>query len=125
MFLPDDVVGEFYHGVPGGYPSPGYGGWIFDCDAALPDFRLEIENGFEVVVPGEYLNYAANGDGSKCMLGLPHRRPWQTIPILSELIIHTIAFNDPPFTNELQRVLAPYSPAMRLRLHLQSTATRC
>ncbi|KKY17526.1 putative aspartic endopeptidase pep1 [Phaeomoniella chlamydospora] len=39
--------------------------WIFDCDDAdsLPDFTLVIE-GYEAVVPGEYMNYAPNGDGT-------------------------------------------------------------
>ena len=43
--------------------------YIFDCNETLPNFRLLIEGDFEVVVPGEYMNFDSYY-GNLCYGGL-------------------------------------------------------
>ena len=68
LLLPDDVVSAYYDEVSGSSNSESDGGYIFDCSTTLPDLTLTIE-GYDAVVPGSYLNYAPNSDGSSTCFG--------------------------------------------------------
>ncbi|ETS85348.1 hypothetical protein PFICI_03373 [Pestalotiopsis fici W106-1] len=57
-FLPADVCESYYSSVSGAQYSNSYGGYLFDCDADLPDFNFVI-SGTTITIPGDYMNYAA------------------------------------------------------------------
>ncbi|KAF3011841.1 hypothetical protein G7054_g9226 [Neopestalotiopsis clavispora] len=57
-FLPSDVCETYYASVSGATYSNSYGGYLFDCDADLPDFNFVI-SGTTITIPGDYVNYAA------------------------------------------------------------------
>ena len=63
MYLPNDIVRDYYSQVEGAKYSNAVAGWSFACDAKMPDFRLKIAD-YEATVPGSYINYAPNEDGS-------------------------------------------------------------
>ncbi|EZF69551.1 hypothetical protein H105_08002 [Trichophyton soudanense CBS 452.61] len=67
MLLSDDVVQEYYGKVQGAKMDQQQGGWVFPCDAKLPDFTLSI-SGYNAVVPGKFMNYQAVG--SMCFGGV-------------------------------------------------------
>lgn len=50
------VVLEYYSNVEGAQMSPELGGFVFPCDAQLPDVTFSI-NGYQAVVPGSLINY--------------------------------------------------------------------
>lgn len=60
ILIDDSVVSAYYDQVSGAQNSDGY---VFDCSATLPDFGITI-GGQTFTVPGEYINYAPNGDGT-------------------------------------------------------------
>jgi len=62
------VVRAYYAKVSGASNSAAQGGYIFPCGASLPTFSLVI-NGYKATVPGAYINYAPNGDGT-CFGGI-------------------------------------------------------
>lgn len=68
MYMPSAVLTNYYAKVAGAVLSSSAGGYIFPCDSVLPDLTFVI-NGYSAVVPGSYLNYAPNGDGT-CYGGL-------------------------------------------------------
>lgn len=69
LLLPDDVISAYYGQVSGSSNSQTDGGYIFSCDATLPDLTLQIE-GYAAVVPGSYLNYAPASESGSCFGGL-------------------------------------------------------
>lgn len=68
LLLPDDVVSAYYAQVDGSENSSADGGYIFSCDATLPDFTASIA-GYDAVVPGSYMNYAPVSSGSSSCFG--------------------------------------------------------
>ncbi|KAI9711245.1 MAG: Type I transmembrane sorting receptor [Bogoriella megaspora] len=68
IYVDTDVVEAYYNAVDGSQNSQQAGGYIFDCSATLPDFAIEIGGNLHTV-PGKYINYAPNGDGT-CFGGL-------------------------------------------------------
>lgn len=63
ILVADEVVSAYYAKVQGAQNSQQAGGYVFDCSGTLPDFALTIE-GKSFTVPGKYINYAPNGDGT-------------------------------------------------------------
>lgn len=57
LMLPTEVVTAYYNAVNGSSYDNTNGGYVFPCDAALPDFTLGIGDGM-IVIPGSYLNYS-------------------------------------------------------------------
>ncbi|KAI0153912.1 aspartic peptidase domain-containing protein [Pestalotiopsis sp. NC0098] len=57
-FLPSDVCESYYSSVSGAEYSSSYGGYLFSCDADLPDFNFVIGD-TTITIPGDYVNYAA------------------------------------------------------------------
>ena len=68
MLVDDAVVEEYYGQIKSAENSAQNGGYSFDCDEDLPDFTLTIGD-YDAVVPGSFINYAANGDGT-CFGGI-------------------------------------------------------
>lgn len=68
IYADDSIVNAYYAKVSGAQNSQNDGGWIFPCSTTLPSFTLVI-GGYKAVVPGKYINYAPNGDGT-CFGGI-------------------------------------------------------
>ncbi|KAI1822057.1 aspartic peptidase domain-containing protein [Xylaria intraflava] len=66
--LPDAVVDDYWGQVDGATYDSFQGGYVFSCDADLPDFVFTVGES-KITVPGEYLNYAPVDD-STCFGGL-------------------------------------------------------
>ncbi|PYH97881.1 preproproctase B [Aspergillus ellipticus CBS 707.79] len=71
MYLPTRLVEAYYDQVSGSSNSDYYGGWIYPCDATLPDFSVQIGS-HVATVPAEYLTYAtvSSTDTSECFGGI-------------------------------------------------------
>ena len=63
MLLEDTVTTAYYKQVKGAKIDARQGGYVFDCNAKLPDFTVKI-NGFNSVVPGKFINFAPTDDGT-------------------------------------------------------------
>ncbi|KAK5111480.1 hypothetical protein LTR62_004932 [Meristemomyces frigidus] len=68
FYLPTSTVSAYYRQVSGAQNSQAQGGYIFPCSATLPNFHVSI-GGATYTVPGSYINYAPNGDGT-CFGGI-------------------------------------------------------
>ena len=75
MILEPDIARAYWEQVPNARIEGDVNGWVFDCDVgSLPDFRVligdfdasgNVGDTFVATVPGEYMNYSTNGDGSE------------------------------------------------------------
>ena len=63
IYLPDSLVSAYYAQVAGNDYSTYDGGYIFPCTSTLPSLSIAIGGTYHTV-PGSYLNYAPNGDGT-------------------------------------------------------------
>lgn len=68
LMLPDTVVSDYYSQVSGASDSTEEGGYIFSCDATLPDFSFNIGEG-SITVPGTYINFQPVSTGSSSCYG--------------------------------------------------------
>ncbi|KAF2194427.1 acid protease [Zopfia rhizophila CBS 207.26] len=68
LYLPTAVVKAYYAKVTGAQNSNTYGGWVFPCNSAPPDFTLVI-GGSKQTVPGKHINYAPVTTGSSTCFG--------------------------------------------------------
>ncbi|KAF2150091.1 aspartyl protease [Myriangium duriaei CBS 260.36] len=68
LYVPDAAVSDYYSNVQSAQNSDQDGGYIFDCSEDLPDFVVKIGTG-SFTVPGSYINFQDNGDGT-CFGGL-------------------------------------------------------
>lgn len=57
LMLPEEVVTAYYSQVDGAQDSEQEGGYVFSCDATLPDFTFAVGDG-QITIPGEYINWA-------------------------------------------------------------------
>ena len=57
LMLPSALTQAYYWQVPGAKSSAQVGGWVFPCNATLPDLTLHIGT-YKAVVPGELVKYA-------------------------------------------------------------------
>ena len=70
MLLEDDIVEAYYSQVDGAQNDSQQGGYVFSCDAELPDFTVAV-GGYSAVVPGSYIKYApVDESGSSCFGGI-------------------------------------------------------
>lgn len=58
LMLDDSIVSDYYSQVSGAEDSEEEGGYVFSCDATLPDFSFNVGSG-NITVPGSYINWAA------------------------------------------------------------------
>jgi len=63
ILVADDVASAYYAKISGSQNSSSAGGYVFDCNTTPPDFGIVIR-GQNFNVPGKYINYAPNGDGT-------------------------------------------------------------
>ncbi|ROV94999.1 hypothetical protein VMCG_08317 [Cytospora schulzeri] len=70
MLLPTDVTVAYYQSVPDAKYDQTQGGYVFPCDADLPDFSFGVgEN--TIVVPGSFINYSpVDKTNSSCYGGI-------------------------------------------------------
>lgn len=57
LMLPEEVVTAYYSQVDGAQDSEQEGGYVFSCDATLPDFTFAVGDG-QITVPGKFINWA-------------------------------------------------------------------
>ena len=57
LLLPEQIVDTYYAQVPSAQNSAEFGGYVFDCDEALPSLTLAIGS-YNAVVPGSLINFA-------------------------------------------------------------------
>lgn len=70
LLMDDSVVSNYYSSVQGAENSSQQGGYIFPCNAQLPEFVLGIGSG-QAVIPGSYMNLGAvDSSGQQCFGGL-------------------------------------------------------
>ncbi|GAW19695.1 hypothetical protein ANO14919_091840 [Xylariales sp. No.14919] len=68
--FPDEVVSAYYKQVDGAEEDSQQGGYVFPCDADLPDLTFSPGDA-KITIPGEYINYApADESGSTCFGGI-------------------------------------------------------
>ncbi|KAI0975565.1 aspartic peptidase domain-containing protein [Xylaria arbuscula] len=68
--FPDDVVTAYYQQVDGAQNDESQGGYVFPCDADLPDLTFTPGDA-SITIPGEYINYApADNSGETCFGGI-------------------------------------------------------
>jgi aspergillopepsin I len=63
IYLDPAIVSAYYAQVRGAKADANAGGYIFPCTATLPDFAITV-GGVAQKVPGKYINFAPNGDGT-------------------------------------------------------------
>jgi aspergillopepsin I len=64
MYLDDQAVNDYYAQVKGAVEDDDQGGFVFPCDAVLPDLGVELGNGYYGTVPGTLMNYRPIEDKS-------------------------------------------------------------
>jgi aspergillopepsin I len=64
MLLQDDLVALYYANATdvGAVYNSTVDGYVYPCDATLPDLHLGFDSGYFVSIPGKYLNYTDMGD---------------------------------------------------------------
>ncbi|KAI3334458.1 aspartic peptidase domain-containing protein [Ustulina deusta] len=68
--FPSSVVSAYYEQVDGAEEDQQQGGYVFPCDANLPDLTFTPGDA-EITIPGQYINYApADESGSTCFGGI-------------------------------------------------------
>lgn len=85
LYLPSDMVREFYSLEASAAFSDDLGVWLFGCNATLPSVTLGIE-GARITVPSEYLNYYPNGDGT-CWGGIQESPPSLGYSIFGDMLL--------------------------------------
>lgn len=68
LMLPEAVVTAYYDQVDGAEMSQQEGGYVFSCDATLPDFSFNVGEG-SISVPGTYINFEPVSTGSSTCYG--------------------------------------------------------
>ncbi|GAP88009.2 putative secreted aspartic proteinase precursor [Rosellinia necatrix] len=68
--FPDAVVDAYYGQVDGAQQDQDQGGYVFPCDAELPDLTFKPGDA-SITIPGKYINYApADESGQTCFGGI-------------------------------------------------------
>lgn len=57
LMLPEEVVSAYYSQVDGAQDSEQEGGYVFSCDATLPDFTFAVGEG-QITIPGKFINWS-------------------------------------------------------------------
>ncbi|KAG5993310.1 hypothetical protein E4U43_003538 [Claviceps pusilla] len=69
MTVPGKIASAYYDTIPGARYEFLQGGFIFPCDAKLPDFTFGIDDKTRITIPGSLLNYAP-AEGKDCYGGI-------------------------------------------------------
>ncbi|KAK9489411.1 Penicillopepsin-1 [Lipomyces doorenjongii] len=68
LFIDNAILLNYWNKVKGAGYSSQYGGYIFPCKSALPDFSIYL-NGQKRTMPGSYANFAPLNDGTGFCFG--------------------------------------------------------
>jgi len=68
MYVPAAIVKAYYAKVSGAKLDNTQGGYVFPCNAVLPNFSITVA-GVKQTVPGKFINYAPITDGSSTCFG--------------------------------------------------------
>lgn len=69
ILVDDSIVSDYWGQVDGSSNSQNEGGYIFPCNAQLPDISFTIGD-YTGTVPGDYLNYAPASEDGQCFGGM-------------------------------------------------------
>ena len=69
VLLDSDIVETYYNQIQGAQFDSGNGGIVFPCNADIPDFGIEIGNGYTATLSGQDLIYA-QVSGGNCFGGI-------------------------------------------------------
>lgn len=64
----DEVVENYYAAVSGASYDSSQEGYVFDCDATLPDLSVKIGDNYAVIA-GTYLNFGSTSSSSSSCFG--------------------------------------------------------
>ncbi|KAI1827562.1 aspartic peptidase domain-containing protein [Xylaria intraflava] len=68
--LPDSVVDQYYSQIKGAKVDQEQGGYVFPCDADIPDFTFSPGDA-KITIPGKYISYAPiDESGTSCFGGI-------------------------------------------------------
>ena len=63
--MQDEVVKAYYAQVPGAQSDKTHGGFVYPCDAPLPDLGIAITDSYTATVPGSLLTFSQADQSSK------------------------------------------------------------
>lgn len=69
VLVDDSIVSAYWQSVSGSSNSQAEGGYIFPCNAQLPDISFTIGS-YTGTIPGNYLNYAPASENGQCFGGI-------------------------------------------------------
>lgn len=88
--LQEDLAQLYWDQVPGARYDMAYPGWVFPCNATLPDLIFGFNNDkWTGVVPGEYINYQALPAAGECYGGVQGNRGLQ-FAILGDVLLKAV-----------------------------------
>ncbi|USP80309.1 hypothetical protein yc1106_07583 [Curvularia clavata] len=99
VYVDDSIVDAYYSQVSGAQNDSQAGGVTFPCNSKLPDFSILV-NGVKQTIPGKYINFAPNGDGT-CFGGIQSSSGLDGLSIFgdvflkSKYVIHEMGSNGP------------------------------
>ncbi|KAK8073217.1 aspartic peptidase domain-containing protein [Apiospora phragmitis] len=68
--LPQEINTAYYSQIQGATMSYSLGGYVFPCDAKIPDFTYKVGD-VSITIPASFINYAeADEEGKKCFGGI-------------------------------------------------------
>lgn len=68
LLLDDSFVDAYYQQIQGATNDPNQGGYVYDCNAQVPDFTFTVGDG-SITIPSNLMTYASAGNG-QCFGGL-------------------------------------------------------
>jgi hypothetical protein len=99
VYVDDSIVSAYYSQVSGAQEDSQQGGYIFPCSSTTPDFSIIVE-GVKQTIPGKYINFAPNGDGT-CFGGIQSSSGLEGLSIFgdvflkSKYVIHDMSTGSP------------------------------
>ena len=119
--MPEDVLSAYYKQVKGAKNDSNAGGYVFPCDAKLPDFTIGFgadgdAQSFTAVIAGKYLNYGPvqPGDTSTCFGGMQAMAPDEKLDaIYGDVFLKPVFTVFEAKTNDAARVGFAMKPGER------------
>lgn len=68
LLMQDDVVQAYYAQVQGAQLDPNLGGFVYPCDANLPDLGIMVTDSYTATIPGKLLTFSQADAASKSLL---------------------------------------------------------
>ncbi|KAI9828244.1 MAG: hypothetical protein M1826_006070 [Phylliscum demangeonii] len=87
LLMVDAVVDAYYAQVPGAVRDPLHNGFVYPCDAALPDLGIAITDAYTAIIPGRLMTFSQT-DLNTCFGALQSNRG-QSVQILGDTLFNT------------------------------------